>query len=108
MRQIAVDDDGKFILPQPGQLVAWSRILHTYDVLVVLNTNAEMRRSARILLDSRFHAKGSAMSFLYRGDWSDAELRGQAPLQTVEVEYLDTAATVFVDLPPAGMAILSE
>jgi hypothetical protein len=26
----------------------------------------------------------------------------------VEVKYLDTAATVFFDLPPAGMAILSE
>ena len=107
MRQIAVDDDNEFRLPQPGQLVAWSRVLHTYDVLIVLNTNGEMRRSARILLDSRFHARGSEMSFLYRGDWSDAELKGQAPLQTAEIEYVDKAATVFLDLPPAGMAILS-
>ena len=107
MRKIAREFDNEFHVSQSGQLVAWSRILHTHDVLVVLNTSGEKRQSARVLLDSRFHVAGSKMMFLYRGDWTDVQLRGQTPAQTAQVEYVDSSATVFVDLPPAGMAILN-
>ena len=107
LRKIASNNGNEYLMPKPGQIVAWSRVLHTHDVLVVLNTGCDMRQSAHVLLDSRFHVPESEMRFLYRGDWSDAELRGQTPMQTAKVEYGDTPATVLIDLPPAGMAILS-
>jgi glycosidase len=109
MREIAHDLNGKFQVPQPGEVVAWSRILHNKDVLVVLNTSGKERRNAYVWLDSRIHASNSEMKFLYRGDWTDVELKGQPPVQTASVQYADVSPTamVFVDLPPAGMAILS-
>jgi hypothetical protein len=48
------------------------------------------------------------MKFLYRGDWSDEQLRNPPEDQTVEVNYQpDGRATIMLSLPPAGMAILS-
>lgn len=108
LREVMQEASGEFQFPQPGQVVAWSRILHNYEVLVVLNTSGELRQSTRVLLDSRFHAQGSEMSVLYRGDWTEAELKGQPPQQVLPIEYVNGYATVFVDLPPAGMTILSN
>jgi hypothetical protein len=45
---------------------------------------------------------------LYNSDWSDAELRQPPTGQTVTVRHRDGRATVRLDLPPSGMAILGE
>jgi hypothetical protein len=55
----------------------------------------------------RFSSPGETLTFLYRGDWSEAELR-TPPAQTVIVEATaDRRSVVRVDLPAAGMAILA-
>ena len=95
-----------FKTPPPGEVVAWSRILFDQDVLIALNTNGTQNRSTSVLLDSRFHPKGSSMKFLYRGDWSDAELKNPPPSQTVPVKHINGISTICIDLPPAGMVIL--
>jgi glycosidase len=95
-----------FTIPQPGEVVAWSRILFDQDVLVALNTNGTHHRSTSVVLDSRFHPEGSTMTFLYNGDWSDAELKTPPPTQNVPVTHDNGISTIRIDLLPAGMAIL--
>jgi hypothetical protein len=45
------------------------------------------------------------MRVLYHSAWSDDELRNP-PDQTIPVRKSDGRATVTIELPPAGMAIL--
>jgi glycosidase len=99
--------DRPFSLPQPGELVAWSRILHGQEVLVALNSHGTEARGAEVTVEASLHSEGSPMSVLYRSDWSDDELRNPSQSQTVQVNRRDGRATVRVDLPPAGMAILA-
>ena len=97
-----------FRIAPRGELVAWSQVLYRTAVLMALNTNAAEARGAEVTVDSDLHPDGSRMAFLYRGDWSDAELRNPPQDQTVIVRHQPGGrATVRVDLPPAGMAILS-
>lgn len=88
--------------------MAWSQMLYDTEVLMGLNTNSEEERSAEVTVDAYLHPTGSTMKFLYRGDWSDEQLRNPPGDQTVEVNYQpDGRATVTLSLPPAGMAILA-
>lgn len=96
-----------FAIPASGELVAWSRILFDQEVLVALNTHGTESRGADVTVDASLHSPGSAMTFLYQGSWSDAELRNPPLDQTVPVQQSDGRATVRIDLPPAGMAILA-
>jgi hypothetical protein len=96
-----------FSPPEPGELVAWSRILHGQEVLVALNTNGASARGAEITVDSGLHPPGSTMTVRYRSDWSDAELRNPPQGQTISVNGSGGRSTVRVDLPPSGMAILA-
>ncbi len=106
LRKTSSNSAHQFKTPGPGEVVAWSRILFDQDVLIALNTNGTQNRSASVLLDSRFHPKESSMKFLYRGDWSNAELKNPPPLQMVPVEHINGVSTICIDLPPAGMVIL--
>jgi hypothetical protein len=48
------------------------------------------------------------MTLLYHGAWSDGQLRQPPQDRTVPVEHHSSGrATVWLDLPPAGMAILA-
>ena len=96
-----------FSIPGPGELAAWSRILVNQEVLVVLNTHGTESRGADVTIDGALHPLPSMMKFLYNSDWDDAELRDPLRDQTLPVENRDRRATVRVDLPPAGMAILA-
>ena len=95
-----------FSIPESGELVAWSRILFEQEVLVALNTNGEGNRGADVTIHAGMHANGASMTYLYRSDWSDAKLKNTPKGQTVPVKYINGRATVRIDLPPAGMAIL--
>jgi glycosidase len=75
LRKISKGENLLFSLPSPGDIVAWSRVFFNKDVVIALNTNGATEQKTRILLDARFHPKRSSMQFLYRGDWSDAELK---------------------------------
>ena len=97
----------RFFIPGRGELTAWSQVLFRDEVLVALNTHGMEPRGADVTVDATLHPEGSTMTFLYRGDWSDAELR--RPPQDQQVQVLrqpDGRATVRIDLPPSSMAIL--
>jgi glycosidase len=96
-----------FSVPEPGELAAWSRILFDQEVLVALNTHGTESRGAEVMVDASLHPPGSTMTFLYRSDWGDAELSSPPQDQSVAVNHMNGRATVRIDLPPAGMAILA-
>jgi glycosidase len=99
--------DQPFADPRPGELVAWSRIQFDREVLVALNSHGTENRGADVTVDATLHPAGSIMTFLYNGSWSDAELRQPPQNQTVQVQQRNGRATVRIDLPPAGMVILT-
>ena len=93
-----------FTLPDGGELAAWSRILHDKDVLIALNTHGAQSRGADITVDRNLHPAGSTMRVFYcRGADNTTPLEGTE--QTVHEQA--GRATVRIDLPPAGMAILA-
>ncbi|WP_413162218.1 alpha-amylase family glycosyl hydrolase [Capilliphycus salinus ALCB114379] len=97
-----------FSLPGKGELVAWSLILFEPEVLMVLNTHGLESRGAVVTVDSSLHPDGSSLTYLYKSDWSDEELRNPPQNQTAKVKhYPDGRATVEIELPPSGMAILT-
>ncbi|MFZ5986143.1 MAG: alpha-amylase family glycosyl hydrolase [Bacillota bacterium] len=99
-----------FSYPVQGELIGWSRVLVDNEVLVVFNTNGTESRGAEITIHSPFHKEGSEMKVLYNGDWSDSKLKNifNSSFETVPVKkYGDGRTTVYLELPPAGMAILA-
>jgi glycosidase len=101
------DEEQDFHGPKPGQVVAWSRIFEQTAVIVTLNTHGLEPRSAEVTVDATLHPEGSSVRVLYRGDWDDEQLRRGKVTQTLPVtHYPGGRATVTVELPPAGMAIL--
>ncbi|MDZ8222666.1 alpha-amylase family glycosyl hydrolase [Nostoc sp. ChiVER01] len=100
--------DSPFSIPGQGELVAWSQTLFDTEVLMVLNTNGLENRGAEVTVDTYMHPPDSTMTFLYKSDWSDSYLRYPPRGQTVAVQHHDDRrATVRIDLPPSGMAILA-
>ena len=99
--------DRPFAIPSAGEAIAWSQVLYTSEVLMVLNTHAFEPRGAMVTVDSSLHPIDSTMSVLYRSDWSDEQLHN--PLQTEPEMVVDCQgrSAVRIDLPPSGMAILS-
>ncbi len=106
LREIA-PDGGPFALPSAGGLAAWSRIMFDTEVLVVLNTHGTAGGAASITVDAGLHPPGQLMRVLYRGDWPDNALRLPPTDETLPVEALDGRSVVRVELPPAGMMILT-
>jgi glycosidase len=96
-----------FTPPEPGELIAWSRLLFNQEVVVALNTHGREARGADVTVDAALHPPGSRLTYRYRSDWSDLQLRELPASQSTSVRYFDGRATVRVDLPPAGMAILA-
>ncbi len=99
--------DRPFGFPGAGELVAWSRILYDREVLVVLNPNGTAGRGADVTVDAALQRDRQALTVLYRGDWSDAEMETPPNDQTVPVQSRAGRRTVRINLPPAGMAILA-
>ena len=97
-----------FAIPGRGELIAWSRILYDQEVLVVLNTHGTENRGADVTVDASLHPAGSTMTFLYKSDWRDSELCDPPQNQIVPVQHRNGRATVRIDLPPVGMAILAK
>jgi hypothetical protein len=95
-----------YLPPRQGEIVAWSRILFDREVLVALNTHGGEARGGDVTVDRDLHPPGAAMSVLYRGDWSDGELRDPPAGEAIAVRDDAGRSTVRVDLPPAGMVIL--
>lgn len=99
--------DRPFAVPPAGEVVAWSQVLHTTEVLMVLNTHGLEERGAFVTIDRSLHPLGSPMTLLYQSDWSDDQLRQPPQAETLPVHEFQGRAAVRVDLPPSGMVILS-
>jgi glycosidase len=101
-----------FHYPAPGEVIAWSRLLHQQEVLVALNSHGTENRGAEVTVDANLHPPGSTMRVIYRGEWSAGELNLVGTDQQIHVENLPVSdiagrAAVRIDLPPAGMAIMA-
>jgi glycosidase len=107
--------DRPFAVPTAGEVVAWSQVLFTSEVLMVLNTHGLEQRGAFVTVDHSLHPSGSTMTILYRSDWSDDQLASQHAkgerhpprTETLIVQECQGRAAVRIDLPPSGMVILS-
>ncbi len=99
--------DRPFAAPLPGEIIAWSQVLYITEVLMALNTHGLESRGAFVTVDRSLHPPGSTMTLLYRSDWNDEQLRHPPQTETLLVQDYQRRAAVRVDLPPAGMVILS-
>jgi Alpha amylase, catalytic domain len=99
--------DRPFAVPPAGEVVAWSQVLYTTEVLMALNTHGLEQRGAFITVDRSLHPTGSTMTMLYRSDWSDDQLRHPPQVETLPIQEYQGRAAVRVDLTPSGMVILS-
>ena len=97
-----------FAVPQNGEVISWSQVLYTTEVLMALNTNGLEQRGAFVTVDGSLHPPGSStMTILYRSDWNDDQLRHPPKTETLPVQECQGRAAVRIDLPPSGMVILS-
>lgn len=106
LRCISTDSVG-FHKPAAGQVVAWSRILYRTEVLVCFNTSSSASASTDVTIDATLHAGKTHLNVLYRGDWSDHDLANPPVSETVPIQVLNGRSTVRVQLPAAGMMVLS-
>ncbi len=95
-----------FSYPPRGELAAWSRVLSRNEILIVLNTNAVESRGAEVTVDAELHQIGSTMKYLFRSDRAGADSKLQQHQQAKVQHHEDGRATVFIELPPATMAIV--
>jgi glycosidase len=99
--------DRPFSIPGAGELTAWSRILAQQEVVLALNTNGTESRGAEVTIDASLQSGVSFLTFLYRSDWTDEQLKNPPAGETVPIITKDGRSVVRLDLPPAGMVILA-
>jgi hypothetical protein len=110
LRETAAPGQG-FALPRPGEIAAWSRIMHHQEVVVALNTHGMEARAALVTVDANLNPPGTGLRTRYHGHWTDADLAragtDDPPATTpVEVERSGGRAFVRVELPAAGMVVM--
>lgn len=65
-----------FALPsKPGSLIAFSRILHDAELLVVCNTSPHLTQAGYVVVDTELNRQASGLTFRYGGE-GEAPLRG--------------------------------
>jgi glycosidase len=106
LREVSTDGTN-FASPGAGQIAAWSRILFRTEVVIALNTNGERPRNADVTIDAGINAGASQLRVLYRSDWSDAQLKNPPQDEFVTVVTAGGRKTIQLNLPRAGMVILS-
>lgn len=91
-----------FSIPRAGEIVAWSRIMFDQEVVVVLNTHGTESRQALINVDAVLNPAGRTLIYQYHSD----RLNQSETLMSI-VETMQGRSAIRVELPPAGMAILT-
>lgn len=94
-----------FALPKQGDIVAWSRICFDQEVLIAINTNTNKSQKAQVSMDLSLHGEGGRLKFLYRGDWTEEQLR-KPPDQYLTINPIDGRMAVQISLSPGEMVIL--
>jgi glycosidase len=83
---------------ETGDVVAFSRILNTKEIVVIANTNAEQESNVEVVVDNHLHADGQPWKILF-----PAERENDEPVITTTKGKL---RTVQVHLPAMGCVIL--
>jgi len=96
--------DGQFSV-SPSGVAAWSRILFDTEVVMVFNTNAAGPVNCHVELGLTHHA-GSTFRELYRGDWTDQQLRESPKVSTGSVVKLGERHALGISLPPVGFTVV--
>ncbi len=99
--------DRPFATPSAGEVIAWSQVLYTTEVLMALNTHGLENRGAFVTVDRSLHPMNSTMKVLCRSGWSDDQLLHPPQAETLSVQEYQGRAAVRVDFSSSGMAILS-
>jgi glycosidase len=107
LREIAPAKGMPFRKPDAGQIAAWSRILFEREVVIAFNTHGLERRGFFVTVDAGLHPPGSKLQMLYRGDWTEVQLHNPPARESLTAEAEGGRSAVWVELPPAGMVILS-
>jgi len=98
-----------FAYPDKGELVAWSRIMADQEVVVALNTNGLQMRGATITLNAPFYKDKTDLKVIYKGDLANKDLKHilDRTFETVPItKDASGRVSVYLELEPAGMAIL--
>ena len=99
---------GEWMILPKGELMAWSRLFHDTEVLIVANTHALEDRGGRIAIDGTLYGEGSQMAYLYRSDWSDEMLADLPTDQTIPVQNDNGRFFAELTLPPGAIAFLTN
>jgi glycosidase len=98
-----------FDFPQPGEVLAWSRILARREVLVVVNPSLDETRSAAVLVDAAINQDGAQFRVLGNSALLDGPQKHEVDDQLVVgtdgngCRYLELS-----DLPPASVLVLGN
>jgi glycosidase len=94
----------------PGELLAWSRVLHDAEVLIVVNTNGAAGRGSCIELDPALRPAGSVLRVVCdTGRIGDSTSDAQGGGRLLTVQSMGESERVFVDvgvLAPAEAMIM--
>ncbi len=98
-----------FKIPEQGELIGWSLVYYNLEIIIAFNPHGLEERGAKITVDASLQSRGSTMTYLYKGDWSEQELKKPPENETVKLEHLaDGRAIIDLTLPASGMAILAN
>lgn len=100
---------GPFVVPNAGEIVAWSRILDDEEVVCVLNAHGTEARGGDVLVDATLNAEGSSLAVVL----SSAEAAGAAGVHrrgdALPVRRRDDVAYVEIrDVAPSEVLVLAS
>ena len=102
LRQISYLDLPFSFRTEPGQIVAWSRILDTDEHLCILNSNGTQTRGARIVVSKEFNPTGSELDLILN------TTKSSYPAALKVQEYAGVHFIELNDLEPSGFLIYTN
>lgn len=101
-RQISYLDRPFSLLTEPGQIVAWSRIIDVDECVCILNSNGTEKRGARIVVDNVLNAIGDEMNLILNATNSNYP-------QKLKVQECSGIKFIEInDLDPSGFLIYTN
>lgn len=114
LRPIAVSD-GRFQIPNQGELIAWARLFGEEEVVCIINPHGFESRSAKVIVDSKLNHLGGSMKVILNTEQVDspdlADHRVSHPLASEVMVKCDSDGNAFVeiqDIQPSAVICLSN